>query len=112
MYALRVDPQPDRTAIVELTPEIQSGEPKLRFSGGDDGILRQVPLRERKVFDQLKISVRLAPGEMLVLMSRPDAGSRLGHYFHTVDSSDGPQHKLILVRLAEIPASDTFAPKP
>ena len=108
MYALRVDPQPNRMALVELTPELHCGEPKLRFSGGDDGILRQVPLRERKVFDYLKVSVRLAPGEMLVLMSRPDSGSRLGNCFHTVDSADGPQHKLILIRLAEVPTSDTF----
>jgi hypothetical protein len=109
MYALRVDPQPDRMALVELTPELHCGEPKLRFSGGDDGILRQVPLRERKVFDQLKVSVRLAPGEMLVMMCLPNSGCRLGHCFHTVDSADGPQHKLILIRLAEVPTSDTFA---
>jgi hypothetical protein len=55
------------------------------------------------------MSVKLAPGEMLVLMSMPDSGSRLGHYFHTVDTADGPQQKLILVRLAEMPQSDTFA---
>jgi hypothetical protein len=112
IYALRVDPQPDRTAIVELTPELHCGEPKLRFTGGDDGLLRQAPLRDRKVFEELRVSVKLAPGEMLVLMSRPDAGSRLGHYFHTVDSPDGLRQKLILVRLAEVPSSDTFAGSP
>jgi hypothetical protein len=109
IYSLRVDPRPDRTALVELTPELQYGEPRLRFTGGDDGILRQASIRERKVFDNLRLSVRLAPGEMLVLMSLPDAGSRLGHYFHTTDSVDGPQQKLILIRLAEVPDSDTFA---
>jgi len=40
---------------------------------------------------------------------RRNAGSRLGHYFHTVDSSDGPQQKLILIRLADVPRSDAFA---
>lgn len=109
IYALRVDPRPDRTALVELTPELHIGEPKLRFSAGEDGILRQVPLREQKVFEKLRLSVRLAPGEMLVLMSLPDAGSRVGHYFHTVDSANGPQQKLVLIRLAEVPPSDTFA---
>ncbi len=112
IYALRVDPQPDHMALVELTPELHSGEPKLRFTGGEDGILRQIPLRERKVFDRMKVSVRLAPGETLVLMSRPNSGSRLGDCFHTVDSTDGPQHKLILIRLAEVPTSDTFALSP
>lgn len=109
IYALRVDPRPDRTALVELTPELHYGEPKFRITGGEDGILRQASLRERKVFEQLRLSVRLAPGEMLVIMCLPDAGSRLGHYFHSVDSADGPQQKLILIRLAEVPPSDTFA---
>lgn len=109
IYALRVDPQPDRTTIVELTPEIQFGASRMRYTGGDDGILRQASLKDRDVFDRLRVSVKLGPNEMLILMSLPDAGSRLGHYFHTVDTSDGPQQKLILIRLAEVPPSDTFA---
>ena len=110
MYALRVDPQPDRTTLVELTPELHHGSPTVRWTRGDDGsgILRQAPLREHEVFNQLRIQAKLAPGEMLVLMSLPDAGSRLGQYFHTVDSSQGRQQKLILIRLAQVPPSDTF----
>jgi hypothetical protein len=109
VYSLRVDPQPDRTAIIELTPEIQYGEPHFKFTTGDDGILKQASLNERKVFEKLALSVKLAPSEMLVLMSTPDAGSRLGHYFHTTNSTDGPQQKLILIRLAQVPESGTFA---
>jgi hypothetical protein len=111
MYALCVDPQPDQTVLVELTPELHHGQARLRFTRDDDnmGILRQAPMRDREVFRKLRMSVRLAPGEMLVLMGLTDAGSRLGHYFHTVDSSDGPQQKLILIRLAEVPRSDMFA---
>jgi hypothetical protein len=111
IYALRVDPQPDQTVLVELTPELHHGQARLRFTRDDDnmGILRQAPMRDREVFRQLRMSVRLAPGEMLVLMGMSDAGSRLGHYFHTVESSDGPQQKLILIRLAEVPRSDMFA---
>ncbi len=109
IYSLKVDPRPDQSATVELTPEINHGTPRLRYTGGDDGVLRQASLKEREVFDRLRMSVKLAPGEMLVLMSMPDAGSRLGHYFHTVDTADGPQQKLILIRLAEVPQSDAFA---
>jgi hypothetical protein len=112
VYCLRVDPRPDRTALVELTPEIQHGASRLRFTTGDDGILKQASLNEKKVFERLQLSVRLAPSEMLVLMSLPDSGSRLGHYFHTVDSADGPQQKLILIRLAQVPPSDTFVTEP
>jgi hypothetical protein len=109
IYALRADPQPDRMVRVDLTPELHCGEPRLRFTGGEDGLLRQLPLRERKVFEHLRLSVKLAPGEMLLVMGLPDSGSRLGHYFHTAASADGPQQKLILIRLAEVPPSDTFA---
>ncbi len=109
IYSLRIDPQPDRTTAIELTPELHHGAARVRWTGGDDGILRQAPLRDREVFDRLRLTAKLAPGEMLVLMSLPDAGSRLGHYFHTVDSADGPQQKLILIRLAEVPPSDTVA---
>ncbi|MCI0333588.1 MAG: hypothetical protein L0228_10240 [Planctomycetes bacterium] len=109
IYAMRVDPQPDRTTLVELTPELHHGAPRIRWTGGDEGVWHQAPLRDREVFDRLRISARLAPGDMLIVMSLPDAGSRLGHYFHTVDSADGPQQKLILIRLAEVPPSDAFA---
>jgi hypothetical protein len=55
------------------------------------------------------MAVKLAPGELLVLMSLPDAGSLLGEYFHTAEGAEGRQQKLILLRLAEMPPSDTFA---
>jgi hypothetical protein len=108
IYALRVDPQPDRAVQVELTPELHHGDPRLRWTGGDEGILRQASLREREVFEKMRMRVKLVPGQMLVLMSLPDAGSRLAHWFHTVNSVDGPQQKLILIRLADVPPSDTF----
>lgn len=108
MYALHVDPQPDRTAKVDLTPELHHGAPRLRWSQSDEGVLRQAPMRDHLVFDRLRLSVKLAPGEILVLLNRQDAGSRLGQYFHSVDSGDGRQQKLILIRLAEVPASNAF----
>jgi hypothetical protein len=108
IYALHVDPQPDQTVGIELTPELHHGQSRVRWTGGEDGILRQAPSRDREVFDAMRMNVRLAPGEMLVLMSLPDAGSRLGHYFHTVETADGPQQKLVLIRLAQVPRSDTF----
>ena len=109
IYALKTDPQPDQTVAVELTPELHHGPPRLRWTGGDEGILRQLPLREREVFESMRMTVRLAPGEMLVLMGLPDSGSRLGHYFHTTETASGREQKLVLVRLAQVPASDTFA---
>jgi hypothetical protein len=111
IYALKIDPQPDQTVLVELTPEIHYGPSQLRWSGGEEGmdvVLRQLPMREREVFDSMRMKVRLAPGEMLILAGLPDAPCRPGHYFHTVESSTGREQKLVLVRLAQVPRSDTF----
>lgn len=112
IYALSVDPQPDQTVRVELTPEIQFGPAQMRWTGGDDGIdvvLRQLPMRDREVFEAMRMNVRLAPGEMLVLAGLPDSGSRPAHYFHTADSAAGREQKIMLIRLAQVPQSDTFA---
>jgi len=109
MYAMRVDPQPDRTTLVELTPELHYGAPRMRFTGSDEGALYQAPMRDREVFEKMRMKMKLAPGDMLVVMSLPDAGCRLGHYFHTAHSTEGPQQKLILLRLAEVPQGDAFA---
>ena len=108
IYGLVVDPQPDQTVAVELTPELHYGQPRLRWTGGEEGILRQMPLREREVFEAMRLGVRLAPGEMLVLMGLDDSASRLGPFFHTVDTPNGLQQKLVLVRLAQVPAGGAF----
>lgn len=107
-YTLRVEPRSDRSATVSLTPEIHHGVPRTKYVN-EDAMLRMETQREREVFEKLRLSVKLAPGDSLVLMSLPDAGSRLGHFFHTVESSDGTQQKLILIRLADVPQSDSFA---
>jgi hypothetical protein len=77
IYALRVDPQPDRTAVIELTPELHYGPPKWRLTrdDGEVGILRQAQVRDHAVFHQLRMSVKLAPGNLLVLMALPDAAA-------------------------------------
>ncbi|MEX2092190.1 MAG: hypothetical protein WD971_05905 [Pirellulales bacterium] len=112
IYALTIDPQADQTVKVELTPEIHYGPSQLRWSGGEDGmdvVLRQLPMREREVFESMRMEVRLAPGEILMLAGLPDSGSRPGHYFHTAESSGGREQKIVLIRLAQVPRSDTFA---
>jgi hypothetical protein len=109
IYALEVDPQADRTVSVQLTPELHHGALRARWSQNDPGVLRQALQRDHEVFDKLRLNVKLAPGEMLVLMSRPDSGRRLGQYFHTLDTANGHQQRLVLIRLAEVPPSDTFA---
>lgn len=112
IYALAIDPRPDQTVQVSLTPEIHFGPSQLRWSGGEEGmdvVLRQLPMREREVFESLRMEVRLGPGEMLMLAGLPDSDCRAGHYFHTADTAAGQEQKILLIRLAQVPPSDTFA---
>jgi hypothetical protein len=109
IYALEVDPQPDSSTLMELTPELHYGAPRMQWTGGDGGVLHQAPLREQEVFERLRLSVPLAPGEMLVLMAMPESRSRLGQYFHTANAAGIHQEKLILIRLADIPPGNDFA---
>jgi hypothetical protein len=108
IYALRIDPQPDRTVFFELTPELHYGPFRPRWTS-DDGVMLQTSMRDRKVFLKLQLNVRLSAGEMLVLMNLPNSGSRLGEHFHSVDSPQGRQQKLVLLRLAQTPPSEAFA---
>jgi hypothetical protein len=108
IYALEVDPQPDSTTLVELTPELHHGAPRMQWTGGDGVVLHQAALRDREVFERLRVAVPLAPGDMLVMMNLPDCGSRLGRCFHISESSSGKQQKLILIRVAEVPPTNTF----
>jgi len=109
IYALRVDPRPEGRVELELTPELHYGPSRMRYEVGDGGVLRHSQGRDTEVYTNLRISVPLAAGEMLVLMNLPESKTNLGHYFHTTEDGSGPQQKLILVRLADVPPSDTFA---
>ncbi len=111
IYALTIDPQPDQSVKVEVTPEIHSGPSQMRWSGGEDGmdvVLRQMPTREREVFESMRFDIRLAPGQMLMLAMLPESDCRPGYYFHSADSAAGREQKIVLIRLAQVPQSDTF----
>jgi len=112
IFAIDVIPQPDQSVELRLVPELHYGPQKLRYEGGEDGILRQEAKRDRKVFKELEITASLSPGEMLVMMGRPDARGKLGDYFHSVDVAAGHQQKLIVIRLAQVPQSQSFSASP
>ena len=111
IYAVTIDPQPDESVQLELTPEIHFGPSQMRWSGGEEGMdvmLRQLPTREREVFESMRFDVRLAPGQMLMLAMLPESACRPGYYFHSAESAAGREQKIVLIRLAQVPQSDTF----
>ena len=110
MYALRVDSQSDQTAIVELTPELHLGPARLRLTRDDDDMGMMPPTslaRTRGVQPVAHVgSARTRRDAGADGPSR--RGQPAGTSFHNVESAEGPQQKLILIRLAEVPSSDMF----
>ena len=75
--ALRAVPQPDGRVRIELLPELHYGEQQQRWNAAD-GVIRLESGRPKRVFEDLKLNVDLAPGQMLVLTCRPDRSGSLG----------------------------------
>jgi hypothetical protein len=103
IYQLEVRAQPGGQVEMQITPELQYGPQQMRWLRDEMGNLIPKPLRDAEVFRDLRMTVPLAPGEMLFVLGLPDAASRLGHYFHTVETATGREQKAVLIRLADVP---------
>lgn len=112
IYALGVELNQDRTVDIDLTPELHHGQPHLRFEGTEQGVFRQTPSREREIYSAMRMELKLAPGEMIILMSTEETDTSLGHYFHSASGEKGEQKKIVLIRLAQVPESNFFAKSP
>ncbi len=108
-YALHAELTDGQRVVLRLTPEIHHGELRNRYTGGDQGIFLMTPSREHKVFSDLRIRAELAPGELLLVGCLAHAPGSLGHVFQTVRRQGQLEHKLVLVRLLQVPASEILA---
>jgi len=108
-YSLQAELTDGQRVALRLTPEIHHGELRNRYTGGDQGIFMMTPSREHKVYNDLRIHVKLAPGELLVVGCLADAPGSLGHAFHTVRQQGQLEHKLLLIRLLQVPPSEILA---
>jgi len=109
MYSLRAEPVAGQRVSIRLTPELQHGEMRNRYSGSARGIFLMTPSREREIFDQLEITTKLAAGELLVVSCLSAVPSSLGQAFHAVDRGGPAEHKMLLVRLLQVPGSEILA---
>jgi len=104
-------PETDGRVRLELTPELHHGEAQQRWIGSD-GIIRLDTSRPKQVFDELKLTAALSPGQMLVMSCRGDRPGSSGHYFFTEPDSPLLGGKLLVLRLAQRTADDSFADAP
>ncbi|NOY40798.1 MAG: hypothetical protein GXP26_03035 [Planctomycetes bacterium] len=109
-YSMRAERAPGQRVLLRLTPELRHGELRNRYSGSvDQGIFLATPSRERETYDRLKLSTELAAGEILVIGCQPEASGSLGHTFHGVGHGGPAEHKLVLIRLLQVPGSEILA---
>ncbi|MBI3462842.1 MAG: hypothetical protein HY000_07245 [Planctomycetes bacterium] len=103
VFALRTQPQPDGAVRLELTPEVQYGEPKVDYVVGGAGAaeFRLEAGRPKEVFDSMKLEASLGPGEMLVLTSLPERSASLAHHFFVETANGATEQKLLIIRVAQ-----------
>ncbi len=112
LFDLRSIPHGDGQATLQLTPEIQYGEERKSFIHSDFG-LRPEMSRDRKKWEDLSLSVKLSPGQMIALSCNGEPkSSNLGKAFfvtHTAEQTD--ERVLLLIKLTETQLDELFAPE-
>jgi len=93
---------PEGGLRIDLLPEIRHGSPRQTWNG-DDGIFRLQMARDKEVYDSLRTSAVLTPGQMLVVSCLPDRPGSLGYRFFTDDATGSLQQKVLLIRVAQVP---------
>jgi hypothetical protein len=108
MFSMTSHPQGDGRVRLELTPEIQFGQPKQGWVG-HEGAFRWDAERQRRIFDDLRMEVTLAAGQTFVLSSTADAAG-LGRQFFNSEGAEKKTQRILLIRLAQTQFDDLFAP--
>ena len=107
MFGLISRPLGDGRVQLEVTPEVQHGQPRQGWVG-HEGAFRWDAERQRRVFDELRIEATLSPGQTLVLSTTQDAVGLGGQFFGAATRRTGG--RLLLIRLAQTQFDDLFAP--
>lgn len=92
------------TAVVRLTPEIEHGPMRQQYVA-DGGGLHVATRRERKVYDDLEMKIKLRPGEILLVTCSDAPGLVGSSVFRNADST---KQKLLLIRLAQTQVDISF----
>lgn len=108
LFALKPYPQGDGRVKLDVTPEVEHGELKQQWVGGN-GTMMQRMGKDRIVLDPLRIVTTLAPGQSLLLSATAEPHGLGDHFF--VETAGGTvERSLLLIRVAQTQHDDLFAP--
>jgi hypothetical protein len=111
LITMRCFPQGDGSVQLQLIPEIEHGPMRQRWIPGDGADWRLDADRDRKAFNSLAIVATLTPGQTLLLTCCPEMRGSLGYVFFTDDQEGTPQHRFVLIRVAQSQLDVLFAPQ-
>jgi hypothetical protein len=107
-FVVRCHPEGDGRVRVSLAPQIQHGEVRRRFVGGD-GAFRPDIGQHKIEFEHLAIAAQLSPGQMIVAGALRVPLSSLARDFLTDPSSGKPVQKILVLRLMQSQYDDALA---
>jgi hypothetical protein len=109
LFALKPYPQEDGRVQIDLLPEVEHGDLKQQWVGGEGTLMQRIG-RDRVTFESLRISLSLAPGQMIVASSVEEPIGLGEHFF--IESVGGTlQRSLLFIRLAHTQHDGLFAPE-
>ncbi len=110
IMGVRVFPQGDTRARLELTPEIEYGEMNHQWVG-EEGTLVQKLQKDHRTFDNLRIETMLSPGETFIFGGTGEIKG-VGEHFFSETGGAGKQRRYLLIRLAQTQLDDLFDNRP
>lgn len=110
LFDLRAIPNPDGSARITLTPEIQHGELRQAYVSSDFGVRPELR-RDQVIWKDLTIDATMREGQVLIV-----AGSQpprcVGQAFFVSNNADrGHDHLILAIRLSETQLDDLFKPE-
>jgi hypothetical protein len=107
--ALKAYPLGDGRAKLSLTPEVEHGEAKSRWTGSE-GMMIQQTTQERLVLDRLTIAPVLGPGQWLVLSATPEVKG-LGEHFFAHQAASNVNRRIVVIRYSQTQFDDLLVPE-
>jgi hypothetical protein len=108
LLALKTYPQGDGRVRLDITPEIEHGDLKNKWSQQDGSLMQRIG-RDRVVLDRLRTVATMSAGQVLVLSTTPDVKG-LGEHFYSETAAGRVERTLVLIRVAQTQWDDLFAP--
>ena len=109
VLSLKPYPQGDGRVKLAVTPELEHGEMKNRWGGGE-GMLIQQASQDRLVLDRLRLETMLMPGQSLILSTTTEIKG-LGEYFFSQQSGGIVERRLLLIHFTQTQFDDLFLPE-